>query len=188
LFHCGSVSLSLQPCRDAQLEAARRARAGGALVSFDPNWRPSLWDDHEEAKQLIWDMMPLCDIVKVADEEWEFLTGTSDLEEGAQKIRACGPRIVVVTRGEVGAWFQTAHGSGEAAGLKVQAVDTLGAGDAFVAGLLSEILRAPSFDEWLQSGVAGSVRFANACGAFATQKPGAIPSLPTREEAQKLLA
>ena len=188
LFHCGSVSLSLSPCREAQLLAARLAKERGLLVSYDPNWRPSLWDDHKAARQIIWQMMPLCDIVKVAEEEWEFVTGTSDLAEGAAKLRAAGPKLVIVTRGAAGAYFDCAAARGEVAGFEVEAIDTLGAGDAFVAGMLHRILQHESLDGVLhEAELCDIVRFANACGALATQKPGAIPSLPPRGEVEDFL-
>ena len=188
VFHCGSVALSKSPCREAQLEAARRAVEQGILVSFDPNWRPSLWDDTKLAHDLIWQMIPLSDVVKVADEEWEFITGTADLAAGAAKIRAAGPRLVIVTLGAVGAYFNCAGASGEVPGFSVDAVDTLGAGDAFVAGLLSQILRRDSLDTVLnETALREIVRFANACGALATQQAGAIPALPTPEQVNDLL-
>lgn len=187
IFHCGSVSLSENPCRNAQFAAAREARKNGVLVSFDPNWRPSIWPNYERAHTLIWKMMAESDIVKIADEEWEFITGTDDFNEGAEKVLAAGPRFLAVTRGAEGAMYFTKGRSGTVVGLKVNAVDTLGAGDAFVAGLLSEIASAPSFDEFLCGDIDSSLHFANACGAFATQRAGAIPSLPTRDDAQALL-
>ncbi len=183
IFHCGSVSLSVEPCRSAQFEAAHRVRAHGGLVSFDPNWRPSLWEDTALAHRLIWQMMELSDVVKVADEEWEFVTGTADFTSGARKIREAGPRLVLQTRGKNGAAYDFAGGQGEVAGLAVAAIDTLGAGDAFVAGFLAEVARAGSLDAILNPEELGqSLRFANVCGALATQKAGAIPSLPSHAE------
>ena len=188
IFHCGSVSLSLEPSRGAQFELARRARAAGVLVSFDPNWRPSLWDDFDEARELIWQMIDLSDIVKVADEEWEFVTGTSDFAQGAAKIRERGPRLVVMTRGAAGASWNCAAGQGEVAGFKAKAIDTLGAGDSFVAGMLYQVGVAASLDAVLNAESLNQIlRFANACGALATQKAGAIPALPTRGEVETLL-
>src|SRR5690606_10545763 len=116
----------------------RMAREAGVLVSFDPNWRPSISREHGAARELIWEMMRFSDIVKVADEEWEFVTGTSDLESGARKIREAGAKLVVVTRGAGGAAFRFEGGRGEVAGFEVDAIDSLGAGDAFVAGFLSQ--------------------------------------------------
>lgn len=188
LFHCGSVSLSLEPCRSAQLEAARLAREAGALTSFDPNWRPSLWEDFELAHDLIWQMMPLCDIVKVADEEWGFVTGTSNFRAGAANIRATGPQLVIITRGSEGAIFDFEGGHETVAGFEMEAVDTLGAGDAFVAGLLSKILEL-GFANCLDTArMRDILRFSNACGAIATQKAGAIPALPTSAAAEFFLA
>jgi len=189
LFHCGSVSLSLEPCRSTQFELAKRAHEAGILVSFDPNWRPSLWDDHEEGHRVIWAMMPLSDVVKVADEEWELVTGTSDFREGAAKIRAEGPRLVIMTRGEHGASYDAAGAHGHVPGYAVEAISTLGAGDAFVAGVLAEILRAPSLESVLNDAeLTRILRFANACGALATLQPGAIPALPARAGVEGFLA
>ena len=193
LFHCGSVSLSENPCRDAQFYAAKLARENGLLVSFDPNWRPSLWRDFDEARTLIHQMLPLSDIVKIADEEWQFVTGTTDLSKGAAQIRSLGAKLVVVTRGADGAYFncENADGEtieGEVSGFQVNAVDTLGAGDAFVAGLLHSVLQHRVLEDALNKATLSRiVRFANACGAFATQTAGAIPSLPTKTEVEAFL-
>lgn len=188
LFHCGSVSLSLSPCREAQFHTVKLARERGALISFDPNWRPSLWGDFDVARELIWKMIEVSDIVKVADEEWEFVTGTDDFVAGAEKIRAAGPRLVVVTRGAEGAYFNCANGSGEVPGFPANAIDTLGAGDAFVAGMLSRILRFDTLEAALNPTTLTKIlQFANACGAIATQTPGAIPALPTEAEVLEFL-
>jgi fructokinase len=192
VFHVGSIALSESPCREAQFAASEMAQARGALISFDPNWRPAIWNDQRLAHALIWQMMALADIVKVADEEWEFVTGTSDLERGAATIREAGPRLVVVTRGEHGAYFDCAAARGEVPGFPVAAVDTLGAGDAFVAGLLAEVMARCEDRAALHGVLCGEtlpeiIRFANACGALATQQPGAIPSLPTRAEVESFL-
>ena len=189
LFHCGSVSLSLEPCRSTQFELAQRAKDAGILVSFDPNWRPSLWDDHEEGHRVIWAMMPLSDIVKVADEEWELVTGTTDFAEGAAKIRAEGPKLVIMTRGADGASYDAAGVHGDVPGYSVDAISTLGAGDAFVAGILAEVSLAPSLESLLNDvDLTRILRFANACGALATLQPGAIPALPTRAGVEEFLS
>lgn len=190
IFHCGSVSLSLEPCRSTQIDAVKRAREAGTLISFDPNWRPSLWENVDEARALIWDVLQLSDIVKIADEEWEIVTGTPDLDEGLNRVLQAGPRLVVVTRGSEGVLYATPKFDGEVKAHSVNVVDTLGAGDAFVAGLLSQIARAKSFEAFVDEAgsLHQSVRFANACGAIATQKMGAIPALPTQSEVENWLA
>jgi fructokinase len=182
-FHCGSVSLSAEPCRQSQFRAADAARSTGALISFDPNWRPSLWPDFDLAKSLIWEMIEKTDVVKVADEEWEFITGTNDFGRGAELIMQSGPRLVVMTRGAHGAAFACANCRGEVKGLQVDALDTLGAGDAFMAGLLSQLLAADNWRELLHSeSLPQAIEFANGCGAMATIRRGAIPALPHKKE------
>lgn len=186
VFHCCSVSFSESPCREAQFEAVRLAAEQGALISFDPNWRPSLWSDFDLAHRLIWQMIPLSHVVKVADEEWEFITGTTDFAAGARGILESGPSLVVITRGANGACYFTAQGSGEVPGHAVQAIDTLGAGDAFVAGLLYRLLQHPSLEDALRDEtMMQTLAFANACGALATLKPGAIPALPMLAEVEQ---
>lgn len=188
LFHCGSVSLSLSPCRETQFHAVKTARERGLLISYDPNWRPTLWENHDAARDILWQMVPLSDIVKVADEEWEFFTGTPDLSAGAAKIRAQGPKLVVVTRGEHGAYFNCEGACGDVSGFAANAIDTLGAGDAFVAGLLSRLLRFPNWTAALnETTLRDILRFANACGAIATQMAGAIPALPNEAQVKAFL-
>lgn len=188
LFHCGGVSLSQSPCREAQLHAVEMAKTRGLLISYDPNWRPSLWPDHAAARAIIWAMLPFCDIVKLADEEWKFITGTNDFAEGAAKIRAEGPRLVVMTRGAEAACYDCATCHGAAPAFSANVVDTLGAGDAFVAGLLSQVLERGGLDAVLNvDALPGMLRFANACGALSTQQAGAIPGLPTRAEVEQFM-
>lgn len=203
IFHCGSISLSQSPAREAQMRAVKMAIERGLLISFDPNWRPSLWNDPKEARALMWEMMPYCDVVKIADEEWEFVTGTPDFEAGAARIRAEGPPLVIMTQGAQGASFncktvsgETSSGtpavdgivSGHVPGFPVQSIDALGAGDAFVAGMLCRLSEFRLFrDAWNEVDLRDVVRFANACGALATQTRGAIPGLPTRAQVDAFL-
>lgn len=187
LFHFGSVSLSRSPAREATLHAARAAHGAGLLVSFDPNWRPTLWEQQELAPRLIWDAMPLAQVVHCAYEEWEFVTGTADLEEGAAKVLAAGPKLVVVTQGERGCYFDNGVARGQVSGFQVEVVDSLGAGDAFVAAMLSRLVGAD-----LARLDGGELRemmvYANAAGALTCTKRGVIPALPTGAEIAAFLA
>jgi len=179
VFHFGSVSLSENPCREATLEAARLAKEAGALISYDPNWRPALWRNHEEAKRLIGDAMHLTDLVKLAEEEWEFGTGTADLDAGARRLLDLGVQWVVVTRGENGCWFTNGTCTGSEPAFRMDVVDTLGAGDAFVAALLSKLLTAGDLGRLSLAQMTDFARYANAAGALTTQAVGVIPALPT---------
>jgi fructokinase len=186
IFHCGSVSLSQSPCRETQVLAVQEARSRGLAISYDPNWRASIWEGQPDAADWVRRLLPLADLVKIADEELDIVCGTADIPSAARAVRALGPRAVVITRGAEGAYFDAGEQSGWAAGFPVQAIDTLGAGDAFVASLLAELAPIPAAD-WAALDWKNLVRRANACGAFATQTRGAIPSLPTREQAQSLI-
>ena len=187
LFHFGSVSLSHEPSRSATLKAANTAKEAGLFVSYDPNVRLMLWDDKDEALHWIWQAMPLAEVAKLAEEEWEFVVGTNDLEEGAKKILNAGPKLVVVTRGENGCYYDDGRSRGYVPAFQVDVVDPLGAGDGFVAAMLL-LLK----DEDLSAGIPQQrleyiMRFANAAGALTTQKVGVIPALPTREEIERFM-
>jgi len=182
LFHFGSVSLSRPPAREATLHAALMARRAGLLVSYDPNWRPTLWGDAREANGLIWEAMAFADIVHCAEEEWEFITGFADLEAGAQRILGAGPGLVVVTLGERGCYYDDGTSRGMVAGFGVEVVDPLGAGDAFVAAMVSHLMYAPKGAKLTDAQLREIMTFANAAGALTCTRLGVIPALPTPSE------
>ncbi|MCS7254144.1 MAG: PfkB family carbohydrate kinase [Armatimonadota bacterium] len=186
LFHFGSVSLSHSPSREATLYAAELAKELGLLVSYDPNWRPPLWDDYEDAKRMIWHAMRFADIVKLAEEEWEFVTGTESLEDGARKILDVGAKFVVVTMGEKGAWFTNGSISSLVEPFEVDVVDPLGAGDGFVAALLAQLVNRKA-EEITGDELYKIVRIANAAGALTCTRMGVIPALPKKEELNSFL-
>ncbi len=187
LFHFGSVSLSRSPAREATLHAALLARNSGLVVSYDPNWRPTLWGDPREANGRIWEAMALADIVHCAEEEWEFITGTEDLEAGARRILAAGAKLVVVTLGARGCYFDDGVSRGTVAGFSVDVVDPLGAGDAFVAGMLSHLTYAPKDAKLPEGQLRDVMRYANAAGALTCTRRGVIPALPKAAEVEAFL-
>jgi fructokinase len=184
IFHFGSVSLSGQPCRDTVHEAARYAQSKGRIISYDPNYRPLLWQSETEAKTEIAKLLGFSDILKVSEEEMVLLTGETDLEKGAALLAQNGPAIVLVSLGAKGAYFRCAHGAGRRFTYDVKTVDTTGAGDAFLGAVLyrlrdknREELKAVSTGE-----LEDIVDFANAAGSLTTAKRGAIPALPAPAE------
>lgn len=189
IFHFGSVSLTDEPCRTATLEAVRKARAAGAVISFDPNYRPLLWKNIGQAKTEIVAALPLTDLLKVSGEELVLLTGENDLEAGATVLRSMGPSAVLVTLGPKGAYFQTAQAEEFLPTYDVKTVDTTGAGDAFLGALLwclkekclNEI-RSLSADDWKQAAM-----FSNAAGSLTTTAKGAIPAMPEKSAIEKCL-
>ncbi|MHB0912816.1 MAG: PfkB family carbohydrate kinase [Armatimonadota bacterium] len=186
IFHHGSISLISEPARSATFEAARLARDGGAIVSYDPNLRLSLWESAEAAKAGMLSGLPGAVVVKLSEEELEFLTGETDLPAGARALMRIAEtaRLVLVTRGPNGCYYATERASGFVPGVTVEPVDTTGAGDAFVGAVLTELLDRNVDDiSMLPKAELDEIcRVANAQGALATTKRGAIASLPTREE------
>ena len=188
LFHYGSVSLSHSPSREATLEAIKAAKTGGALLSYDANLRLMLWDDADDAKRWIWEVMPYADFVKISEEEWEFIMGDVSFATGAKRIlEQQGASLVVVTLGEKGCYYTNGSAEGAVDGCAVKVVDTLGAGDAFVAAMLSQLLQHENLHSLDTSQLNAIMRYANAAGALATQKVGVIPALPTAAEIEAFL-
>jgi fructokinase len=127
-------------------EAARRlvdaARGAGCAVSFDPNLRLHLWNDPGQLKGLVAQLLPSCDLVKVAEDELEFCTGVADPRDGARALADLGPQIAIVTVGAKGAFYCHGGRVERVAAPKVPVVDATGAGDGFVAGTLSRLCEA----------------------------------------------
>jgi fructokinase len=178
-FHCGSLSLTDEPARSATLAAAQLARAVGALVSFDVNYRPSLWPGPAEARAQVLALVPQVDLLKVNEVELELLTGSADLEAGGAALLALGPSLVVVTLGPQGSYFRVASGGGRVPAFRVEAVDATGCGDAFVAGLLTQLVHVSQWrDRFTPARLRAALRYANAVGALTAQTLGVIPALP----------
>ncbi|HHY47403.1 MAG TPA: carbohydrate kinase, partial [Firmicutes bacterium] len=144
IFHHGSISLINEPVRSATMVAIEAAKRAGVLVSYDPNLRLPLWPDERSAREGIISALPSADIVKASAEELEFLTGATQIPAGLEKLKALAPGAVaiVITRGARGCTLSTRRFTIEEAGFAVTPVDTTGAGDGFVAGLLAGLLRA----------------------------------------------
>ncbi len=196
-LHIGSVSLTDEPARSATYKAAQIARDAGALVSYDVTYRPSLWKDPAEALSQAQRMLKEVDLVKVNEEEAALLTGLDNLnpvdivqvKKAALELLKKGPEIVIVTLGAEGSYFQIAEGGAYIKPFKVETVDAVGCGDAFVAGLLSRLI---SDEDWRNElsveALKEHLKFANAVGALTSLKRGAIPALPTKQEVKQFLA
>lgn len=184
VFHFGSISLIGEPSRSTTLLAARTARDAGLLVSYDPNLRPALWPSEQAAREGILLGWRLAHVIKVSEEELAFLGGGEP--EGARLLWRDDLRLLVVTRGRAGCRYATPALSGEVPGFAVRAVDTTGAGDGFVAGMLKGLLDTPQ--AWGDEARLRQVlRYANAVGALATTRRGAIPAMPTPRQVERLL-
>ena len=191
IFHFGTLSMTHEGVRAATIKAVGLAKEGGALISFDPNLRPPLWEDLEEAKrQIAWGLSQ-CDILKIADNELEFMTGETDFYKGAAILHQKYPNIKVlnVTAGADGSYSFY----GEEAPVFVPScklggvIETTGAGDTFCAGVLNFVL---------ENGIAcltsedreAMLRFANTAAYLVTTRKGAIRAMPERQEVEAILA
>ena len=189
VFHFGTLSLTDEPCRSATEEALRLAREAGAIVSFDPNLRPPLWRSLDDAKAAIAWGLARCDVLKIADNELEFMTGESDFDRGAALLGRQYPnvRLLNVTAGADGS---RAYYGGlsvfEPAFRLGGVIETTGAGDTFCACVLHFVLER-GLDGWDAAGLRAMLRFANAAAYLVTTKKGAIRSMPERAQVEALL-
>ena len=186
LLHFGSISLIDEPVRSATLHAINIAVNAGCLISYDPNLRPALWPDLEVAKAGLMLGLSKANIVKISEEEIEFLTGISDLREACESLWHDKLQLIVVTEGSKGCYYFTPEFQGSLGSFKVKAIDATGAGDGFVAGLLQGLLKNPDTIKD-QNLLAELCRFANAVGAIATTERGGIPALPDLESVQRFM-
>lgn len=186
IFHYGSISLISEPSRSASFQALKYAREGGLMISYDPNLRINLWPNEQAARQGIMSAWELADVTKVSEEELLFLSGYEDMAQAAQSLWHDHLKLLVVTRGRRGCTYITKSFQGDVPGFRVDPVDTTGAGDGFVAGLLMGLLENPL--AWiLENRLVEICRFANAVGALATTERGAIPAMPTRQRVIEFL-
>lgn len=186
-LHCCSIALINEPSRSTTFEAIRRIKAEGGFFSFDPNLRESLWKSSAEMKSVVNQVVALADVLKFSEEELVFLTDSKDLSEATSKLAKRYPeKLIIVTLGKLGATYYL-QGESELVSCKpLIPVDTTGAGDAFVSGLLFGISQV---ENWKNStALMQIIKQANACGALATTAKGAMSALPNKQQLDAFLA
>lgn len=188
LFHVGSLSVSQQPSRDTTFFALKRAKGHGSMISYDPNYRASLWHSETAAVRQIRGLVPFVDLIKLSEEETYLTTGRSDPEQAAQWLLGRGVRVVAITLGSRGVYLCNRQGAALVPGYTVEAVDTNGAGDSFWAAFLYRVAKSGQRAESLTlEELKDIARFANAAASLCVQRPGAIPAMPTLEEVEARL-
>ena len=189
IFHFGTLSLTHEPVRSATQKAVALAKAAGAIISFDPNLRPPLWDSLEEAKEQIAWGLAQCDVLKIADNELEFMTGETDFDRGAAILRSQYPniRLLNATAGAEGSYSYYKSLKAFQPALKLGGtIETTGAGDTFCACVLNFVLEH-GLGGLSQDNLGQMLRFANAAAYLVTTKKGAIKAMPTYEQVLELL-
>ena len=185
ILHFGSVSLTDPACREAVTATVRAARKAGALISYDPNYRASLWKNEDEAVRQMRAVLPLCDIVKISDEETMLLCGVQEPEAALEKLTSAGIRLAIVTLGARGAMWRCGDIKGLVPGFSVKVADTNGAGDTFFGSFLSRIAARGGMDGLTEDELNRFVRFANKAASITASRPGAIPAMPALAEIQE---
>ena len=190
IFHFGSLSLTDEPCRSATYKALELAKAAGALISYDPNLREPLWPSLDVAKEYISWGMTQCDILKISDNEIEFMTGETDFDKGAAILRETYPNIKLlnVTAGKDGSYsYYKDLRTFQPACMLPGTIETTGAGDTFCASVLNFVLEH-DLDNLTLDELNEMLKFANTAAYLVTTKKGAIRSMPEKSDVEAILA
>ncbi len=181
-LHTGTSAHIKPEARAALIEALTDARNAGTRTSCDPNLRPRLWPDLGEFRALCEAAFPLCDLVKISEEEAEACTGAADPEEAAERLIRAGVKLACVTLAERGVLARRGDEQFRIAAPRVEVVDTTGAGDGFVAGLLSRLAQpaCPALEELPHDQLTSALTFACEIGSRVCTAVGAVAGLPRR--------
>lgn len=184
IFHFGSISMTHEPARSATYMALEYSKENNLLISYDPNYRPLLWENIGEAKKYIETGLNYADILKVSDEELQLITDIDEVDVAAESLyNEYDISLIVVTFGDKGSYFRRGDSTGFIPAYKLKAIDTTGAGDGFFGALLYQILTSGKEIKELEVvELENMLKFSNATGALMTTKRGAIPAVPTLEE------
>lgn len=189
IFHFGTLSSTHAGVREATRHAIELAKAAGCIVTFDPNLRPPLWNSLEDAKAEIEYGMTKCDVLKISDNEIEFLFGTSDYDKGAAMIREkYNIPLVLITMGKEGSRAYYKDLRVEAAPfLQENTIETTGAGDTFCASTLNYVLDH-GLENLTEENLKELLTFANAAASLITTRKGALRVMPDRQEVLDFIA
>ena len=187
IFHFGTLSMTDEPVCSATYAAIAEAEAHGVLRSFDPNLRPPLWRTLDEAKEQVLYGMAHCDILKISDNEIQWLTQQENFAAGVRWIRQRFPniRLLLLSMGKDGSRGYSGDAMAEVKGFSVNAVETTGAGDTFFGGILHHVL-AWGLREYTRQELEEMLTFANAAAALVTTRKGALRVMPSLAEIQAL--
>jgi fructokinase len=186
ILHFGSVSLTAEPARKTTLDVVSRARQNNICISYDPNYRASLWESEEEAVKWMKKPLSMVDILKISDEELSILTGTNNLEEGSYILSEYGISLILITMGSEGAYYRYNNKTGIVAGIKTTVVDTNGAGDTFLGALLYGLAQEANWRTCSIDRLESHIALANRAASFTCSGNGAIPSMPTKAQLMEL--
>lgn len=187
IFHFGTLSMTHDGVREATKKAVETAKENGCLVSFDPNLRPPLWSSLDLAKEQMEYGFGKCDILKISDNEIQFVSGKEDYDEGIAYLQEkYNIPLILLTMGKEGSRAYYKGMRVERAGFAVKAIETTGAGDTFCGSSLNYIVEH-DFENLTEEQLGEMLTFANAAAALVTTKKGAIKAMPVRDDVLKLI-
>ena len=189
IFHFGTLSMTHEGVRKATIRALDIAKEAGCLISFDPNLRPPLWKSLEEAREQIAYGLSRCDILKIADNEIEFMTGETDFDKGAAILQERYPNIKIlnITAGAEGSYSYSCGHRVFVPSFKLGGtIETTGAGDTFCASVLGFVLEN-GVEDLSEAQLTEMLRFANAAAYMVTTRKGAIRSMPEKVQVLEIL-
>lgn len=191
ILHFCSVSLIDAPIKQAHKKAIEYAKKNNCIISFDPNIRLPLWETPEKCREAILEFIPMANIIKVSDEELEFITGIKDEKKALESLFTGNVEVVIYTKGTNGADFITKDKIAFAPSYKVKVEDTTGAGDSFIGAVLYKIssknLNLNNLVNLSEEDKKEILIFANATAAVTVSKKGAIGALPSIEEVNEMI-
>lgn len=187
VFHFGTLSMTHEGVREATKKAVETAKANGCLVSFDPNLRPPLWSSLDLAKEQMEYGFGKCDILKISDNEIQFVSGKEDYDEGIAYLQETyNIPLILLTMGKDGSRAYYKGMRVERLGFSVKAIETTGAGDTFCGSSLNYLVDH-DFENLTEEQLGEMLTFANAAAALVTTKKGAIKAMPVKEEVLELI-
>lgn len=183
IYHVGSLSLTNEPSRSTTIYSVKKAKEYGCIISYDPNYRDSLWQNEECAKKHIRSLIEYVDVMKISDEEMELVTDKNNPVEAAKFLINNGVKLVVITLGKDGAYVCNNEVGKFVSGFRSNSIDTTGAGDSFWGGFLYKLSESNEKIQKITLKEAEKfVRFSNAVASICVEGKGAIPSMPKMEE------
>ena len=187
IFHFGTLSMTHDGVRAATKKAVQAAKDGGCLISFDPNLRPPLWRSLDLAKEQMEYGFSVCDILKISDNEIQFVSGKEDYDEGIAYLQEkYDIPLILLTMGKDGSRAYYKGMRVERPGFSVKTIETTGAGDTFGGSSLNFLLEH-DFNNLTEEELGEMLTFANAAAAIVTTRKGAIKAMPEREDVKQLI-
>lgn len=187
VFHFGTLSMTDEPVKSATKKALEEAKKAGCLITFDPNLRPPLWKSLDDAKEMMEYGFRYCDMLKISDNEIQFVSGKEDYDEGIRYLQEkYHIPVIFLTMGKEGSRAYYKDLRVERAGYEVRAIETTGAGDTFCGCVINGLLKY-GIENLNEKNLGEILSYANAAAALITTKKGAIRSMPEPSQVEEII-